>query len=428
MLTAVDVVDETEAEAETGVRLTLGFIPLVDCAPLLVARDKGFARQEGLALTLVRETSWANIRDRVMLGHFDAAHMLGPLPIAATLGIGHVETPMIAPFSLGLGGNAITLSGDLFARLQREGADLASGPSAMGRALAATIRQRSEEGAPPLTLAVVHAFSGHNYELRYWLAAAGIDPDRDLRIVVLPPPFMVEALAEGHIDGFCVGEPWNSLAVQAGLGVIVAAKSSIWRHGPEKVLGLRADFAERAPETLAALLRALHKASEWAERSENHGELAERLAAPDCLAAPAEIVLRALSGRLVRKVGAGAEEIPDFLAFHTGAANFPWESHALWFYSQMARWGQVEFSKSEAERVRRVYRPDLYRAALAGSGVDLPRANAKVEGALAVPTPVASRYGKMVLGPDGFFDGRLFDPDEIEAYVASFGVPPRAVD
>ncbi|MDE3175285.1 MAG: ABC transporter substrate-binding protein [Pseudomonadota bacterium] len=414
--------------SRAGVKLTLGFIPLVDCAPLVVARDKGFASREGLSLSLVRESSWANIRDRVMLGHFDAAHMLGPLPIAASLGVGHAPAPMIAPFSLGLGGNAITVSSDLFAQMRRTGADLDAGPRPMAGALAETIRRRRAAGATALTFAVVHAFSSHNYELRYWLAAAGVDPDRDLRIVVTPPPRMVEALREGGVDGFCVGEPWNSLAVEAGLGVIAATKSAIWRHGPEKVLGLRADFAQRAPEALAALLRALYRAAEWVDRPENHDELAQRLAAPDCLDAPAEIVLRALNGRLVRKAGEAAKATPDFLLFNAGAANFPWESHALWLYSQMARWRQIAFSPADVDIVRRVYRPDLYRAALAGAGVDLPRANAKVEGALPTATPVASRLGAMVLGPDGFFDGRLFDPDRIEAYIASFGAAARAPD
>jgi NitT/TauT family transport system ATP-binding protein len=407
---------EIVGTAKADVRLTLGYIPPVDCATLIVARDNGFARHEGLALSLVKETSWANIRDRVMLGQFDAAHMLGRLPIAATLGIGHPPAPMIAPFSLGLGGDAITVSSELFAHI--EGAP--EGPAEMGRALAQAIARRRRQDAAPLTFGVVHAFSGHNYEHRYWLAAAGVDPDRDARIAVLPPPLMVQALAEGHVDGFCVGELWNSLAVEAGLGVILVTKASIWKHGPEKMLGLRADFAERQPEALAALLRAMHRAAEWAGRADNHDELAGMLATPDCLNTSAEIVLRALSGRLVRKAGEAPQATPDFLVFHASAANFPWESHALWFYSQMARWRQVAFSSAEVDTVRRVYRPDLYRAALAGIGVDLPRANAKVEGALTRPTPVASRLGAVVLGPDGFFDGRLFAPDRIEAYIASF--------
>ena len=292
----------------------------------------------------------------------------------------------------------------------------------MGRALATVIAQRAGKGAAPLVLAVVHPFSGHNYELRYWLASAGVDPDRDVRIIVLPPSFMVDAALEKQVDGFCVGDPWNSLAVEMGAGVIAVTKSALRRSRAEKVLGFRADFAERKPEVLAALLRALYKAAEWAGRAENHAELSHILAASNYLAAPAEIIARSLSGRLVRKGGATAELVPDFLAFHDHAANFPWQSHSLWFYSQMVRWGQIPYSPALALKARQVYRPDLYRAALAGLGVDLPRASAKVEGALKTSTPVASRNGAMLLGPDGFSDGRLFDPEEIEAYLRSFGV------
>jgi ABC-type nitrate/sulfonate/bicarbonate transport system substrate-binding protein len=404
------------------VALTLGFIPLVDCAPLIVAKEKGFAAEEGLALTLTRERSWANIRDRVMLGHFDAAQMLGPMPIASTLGVGHVETPMIAPFSLGLGGNAITVSPAVFAEMEAAGANLAARPAEMGRALENAVFRRRNKGAPPLTLAVVHPFSGHNYELRYWLASAGVDPDYDVRITVLPPSAMVGAVLDRQIDGFCVGEPWNSLAVDAGAGVIIVTKSALWRQGPEKVLGFRADFAERWPERLAALVRALYKAADWTGRDENHGELSRMLAAPTYLGTPADVILRALACRLVKTRGGEPESVPDFLVFHDHAANFPWQSHSLWFYSQMVRWGQVGYSRALAQKARLVYRPDLYRAALASTGIDLPRASAKVEGALKTATPVASRTGAMVLGPDGFFDGRLFDPDEVEAYLESFGV------
>lgn len=409
-------------DERSGVPLTVGFIPLVDCAPLIVAKEKGFAATEGLSLVLARETSWANIRDRVMVGHFDAAHMLGPMPIASTLGLGHVETPMIAPFSLGLGGNAITLSPEIFAAMESVRASLGSGAAEMGRALAEVVVHRAERGQPPFVLAVVHPFSGHNYELRYWLASAGIDPDRDVRIVVLPPPFMVDAALEKQIDGFCVGEPWGSLAVDRGAGVIAVTKSALWRQGPEKVLGFRADFVERKPNVLAALLRAMHNAAEWAGRGENHSELSQMLAAPSYLATDAEVIARSLSGNLVHRIGHPPAFVPDFLTFHAHAANFPWQSHSLWFYSQMVRWNQIGYSPAAAQIARNVYRPDLYRAALAPIGVDLPRASAKVEGALKTQTPVASRNGTMMLGPDGFFDGRLFDPDEIEAYLRLFGV------
>ena len=208
--------------------VVVGFIPLLDCAPLVVALEKGFAAAEGIELTLVRESSWANIRDRVVVGHFDAAHMLGPMAIASTLGIGHLKVPTIAPLSLGLGGNAITVSHSLWDAMARHGARSGADPRSQGNALQLVVRARERENKPPLTFAMVYPFSAHNYELRYWLAACGVDPDRDVRLLVIPPPLLVDAMREGQVDGFCVGEPWNSLAVSVGVGCIVAPTTAIW--------------------------------------------------------------------------------------------------------------------------------------------------------------------------------------------------------
>ena len=397
--------------------LTAGFIPLVDCAPLLVAAKKGFARAQGLRLTLVRETSWANIRDRVSVGHFDAAHMLGPMPIATSLGIGHFDLPMVAPFAFGLGGNAITVSRDLFAAMEACGARLGDGPAEMGGALHEAIARRRTRGEAPLTLAMVFPFSGHNYELRYWLAACGIDPDRDVRLVVLPPPFMAEALRAGHVDGFCVGEPWNSLAVERAEGVIVVTKSALWRNGPEKVLGLQTAFAEREPEAVAALIRALWQATAWAENPANRIELAALLSDTASVAAPVPVVTRALAGEITLKAGTPPTPVENFFVLHEGGANFPWQSHGLWFYSQMVRWGQIAHSPTAAETARQVYRPDIYRAALAGTDADWPTADAKVEGGRAARAAIASQRGELAVGPDGFFDGLRFDPNDIEGYL-----------
>ena len=413
------------ANADDDPRVTLGFMPLVDSAPLIVAQALGFAADEGLQLTLVREISWANIRDRVVVGRFDAAQMLAPMPIASSLGVGPIPTPMAAPLSLGLGGNAVTLSRDLFAAMEAEGASLDDAPRPMGEALARVVARRGAAGEAPLSFAVVHPFSGHNYDLRYWLAAVGIAPERDVRILTLPPSLMSDAIAERQIDGFCAGEPWNSLAVESGAGVIVATKSALWRQGPDKVIGMRADWAERRPKALRALIRALYRAGRWASEPQHRDELAALLAQPAHLDAPAELLRRALEGRLVRRRGEPAKPVSDFLVFNDHAANFPWRSHALWFATQMARWGQIAGSPQDFATAAGVYRPDLYRAALADLGVDLPRASAKIEGALQQPTPVASRNGAMALGPDGFFDGRLFDPDHIADYLAGFAIASR---
>src|ERR1700730_13961691 len=188
-------------------KLILGVIPLLDCASLVVAAERGFAAEEDLELALVRETSWANIRDRVVVVHFDAAHMLGPMTIASTLGVGHVKVPVIAPFALGLGGNAITVSLRLWEQMTSEGVSVESDPGTHAAPLKGGGGGRKRARREPLTFAMVYPFSCHNYELRYWLAAAGIDPDRQVRLVVIPPPFLVDALRAGQIDGFCVGEP-----------------------------------------------------------------------------------------------------------------------------------------------------------------------------------------------------------------------------
>lgn len=404
----------------------VGFIPLVDCAVLVAAAEKGFARAQGLTLELQRDVSWANIRDKANLGHFDCAHMLAGMPIASTLGIGHVTVPMLAPMALGLGGNAIAVSEELWLDMTRAGAVLTDGPMAMGRALKTVVAARVQAGAEPLTFAMVFPFSSHNYELRYWLAAAGIDPDRDVRLVVIPPPLMVESLKAGQIQGFCAGSPWPGLAVQAGLGRIVSSKAEIWQRSPEKVLGVSAAWAETNEETLFALMRALDRAALWSDNPDNHDELAQLLSQPQYVGVDARLILRALRGALLCGPDDSVRHVDDFFVFHRNSANFPWQSHALWFYSQMVRWGQIAASPQAEKLAKSVYRPDLYRRALAPLGVPMPAANAKVEGALERSTPVSSPTGRLFLGPDRFFDGRTFDPDDVAGYLNGFSSAPSS--
>lgn len=405
-------------------RITAGFLPLLDSAILVAAREKGFAAGEGVDLSLVRENSWASIRDRLAVGHFDVAHLLAPMPIAYNLGLSPLAAPTIAPMALGLGGNAVTVSLALWEGLHERGASPGFDPASTGAALAQFIRDGLSRGERRLRFAVVHPHSGHNYELRYWFAARGIDPEADVEIVVVPPPLMSDALAAGRIDGYCVGEPWNTAAVAKGTGRIVTIKAAIWKSSPEKVLGVAASWADARPEGLSALLRALYRASHWCGEAGNAAELASILAGPAYVACPAEWLMPALLGRIATGDGA-VVTVPDFFVTHAKAATFPWKSHALWFYSQMARWGQVEPSPANEAIARDTYRPDLYRAALKSLGVALPGANAKVEGALTGETPVGSAGASLMLGPDGFFDGRVFDPDEVAAYIASSAIRKR---
>jgi NitT/TauT family transport system ATP-binding protein len=375
--------------------LTAGFLPLLDSVLLVLAREKGFAEEEGLDLHLVRETSWANIRDRAAIGHFPIAQMLAPMPIAASLGLTPIATPTIAPVVLGLGNNAVTVSAALWREMEEHGApgDLEAQPAG------AALRQVVANSTRKLRFGVVHQTSSHNYELRYWLAASGIRPDRDIEIVVLPPPLLPDALGAGGIDGYCVGEPWNSIGVANKGAHIVTVKAAIWRSSPDKVIGMRAGWAEQNPEIVAAVIRAIYRAGVWCSDPAHHGEIAEIISGAAYLAAPAEIVGRALSGTF--DTGAGAvRQVPDFFVPHAKAANFPWKSHALWYYAQMARWGEVMPSPANAEIAAGTFRPDVYRAALAPLHVEAPETDFRIESA------------------DGFFDGQVFDPDQLDRYIA----------
>lgn len=375
----------------SNLRITAGFLPLLDSLLLVIAREKGFAASQGIDLALVRETSWANIRDRVAVGHFDVAQMLGPMPIAANLGLSPIDMPLVAPMTLGLGGNAVTVSTALWRRLLDAGAPGNLDPGPVGAAL----RKIVAEGPSRLRFAVTHPYSGHNYELRYWLAASGIAPDREIDIAILPPPLMADALAAGAVDGYCVGEPWNSVGVASGAGRIVTTKSRIWAHSPDKVLGASQNWASHHPEALAALLRALYSASLWCAEATNQAEAAAILSAPAYLDRPSEIVLRGLSGRLELSRGESAR-VPDFFEPSAHSATFPWVTHALWYYSQMTRWGDVPHTPENARRAAATYRPDLYRAAIAPFGAALPTTDRKM------------------LGPEIFFDGSVFDPDTLD--------------
>ncbi|WP_417413270.1 CmpA/NrtA family ABC transporter substrate-binding protein [Hoeflea sp.] len=397
--------------------LSAGFLPLTDSAILIAAKELGFAEAEGIALNLVRETSWANVRDRLAVGQFEISHALAPMPIAANLGLTPFDTRLIAPMALGLGGNAITGSNALLAEMKALGSFEGLGAGDAGRALARVVAARKSSGGRALQFGVVHPFSGHNFELRYWLSASGIIPDVDVDIVILPPPLMADALASGQIDGYCVGEPWNSVGVAKGAGRIITTKSSIWASSPEKVLAVRQDWADENAQTLHALLCALYRSAEWCGQPANHSQLASLLSAPAYLGQSADVILPALDGSIF---GATASsEGRDFFQPHARAATFPWQSHALWFYSQMVRCGYVEHSAANAEMARQSYRPDIYRSVMTSIGVPVPSANSKVEGALKETIAVGASSQFLYLGPDGFFDGEIFDPDQLDAYIAS---------
>jgi two-component system, oxyanion-binding sensor len=393
-------------------RIRAGFIQLVDAALLIVCRELGFAENNDLDLQLVRETSWANVRDRLSVGQFDCAHMLAPLPIAQNLGLSPLRERLIAPFALGLGGNAISVSVEIFAAMRAASDGRLAQPAEAGHALKSVLATRATQGKDKPVFAVVHAYSSHAYELRYWLAACGINPETDVALTIVPPALMADALAAGSIDGFCVGEPWNSVAAAIGVGAVVATKAAIWQSSPEKVVAFRQSWAEANADTVDKLLVALHQSALWASNPENRDELARILSRPDYIGVDEQLLLNSLNGKVQSE-----RPQPDFLLFAERAANFPWQSHAQWFYTQMLRWGQVAHSASHVDIARSTYRPDIYRRALQGQAVALPGASSKVEGDLATSMHLPAHGGKLLMGPDGFFDGVRFDPDDLEDYV-----------
>lgn len=386
-------------------KVHLGFIPLVDSAPFIIAEQKGFFANHGLEVELHKEVSWANIRDRTIYGHFHAAQMLGPMPIAACLGLGHLKVDMIAPMALGLGGNAVTVSTELLANMRAVDPGLTLGdPTNVGRALATCIADRKQQGGDQLVFAVVYPFSAHNYELRYWLAASGIRPDHDVRFTAVPPSQMVAALKEGHIDGFCVGEPWSSLAGQENVGQAIISKSNIWPGCSEKVLGMRADWAEAHPEIVDALIVSLDAACAWCEAPENREELADILSSPDFVGTSAKAISRSLTGNVIEE---GTDSETAFMSFHADAANMPWSGQGLWLYSQMVRWGHVAHSSQGLEVAKAVYRPDIYARALGNTSPVLAKAMAQE---------------KTNFFSGRFYDGCSFDPTDVEKYLSSLEV------
>lgn len=390
--------------------VTLGIVPLTDAALPAVVAAKGFDRAEGIRVELAVEFSWAAIRDKVCFGALDAAHMLAGIPLAATVGADQIEIPMVAPMALGLNGNAITVSNALFSAMSdADPAAMADPRRLSARALAKVVRARRDAGLPMLRFAMVFPFSCHNYELRFWLASAGIDPDRDVSIVVVPPPKTAEFLEQGMIDGYCVGEPWNIMAAWRGVGHIVTTKYDIWNNSPEKVLGLCQSWAESNRGAVEALVRALYAASRWADAPENRREVAAILSRTGVPNVPEEVLAISLCDDWPDEVAARGLPCPDYHVFHRFAATFPWQSHARWILAQMQRWGQVPASVDVADVARRVYRPDIYRDALAPLPVAVPDIDDKAEGTHPEAYEIETGRGQLLLGPDRFFDGTRFD-------------------
>jgi two-component system, oxyanion-binding sensor len=386
----------------------LGFLPLVDAALPILARELGYAEEEGIELRLIRDMSWATVQDRLLYGHSDAAHMVAPLAIATTLGLGRPAASLSVPFVLGLNGNAITLRPELAAKITEVGRP--GNIKEIGAQLRALANEAKALGKP-LRLGVVHRYSSHNYMLRYWLMRCGIDPNADVEIVTIAPPFAADALEAMEVDGICVGAPWNSVAVERGVGVVVATTSQIWRRGVEKALAMRTDWMEAESALAHRLIRALYRAGIAFIDPARIEQIGEILSRPEYLDGSAEAIKRVTQDYVLFAKGFEPVQIPDFMFQHREAANFPWVSQAAWLYAQMVEAKHVMPNAADYVAAQGVFRPDVYRSALGPMGVPLPGASSKLEGGISGPTGVGSIQGRLILGTDSFFDGQSFDPE-----------------
>ncbi|VCU71124.1 Nitrate transport protein NrtA precursor [Pigmentiphaga humi] len=361
-------------------RLRVGFIALTDCAPLVIAVARGYDRKYGLEIVLERQPSWAAVRDKLLSGELDAAHALYGLGYGVQLGVGGPQHDMAMLMSLNQGGQAITLARALAPRV-RSGAQLAR-----------LVRASAER----YTFAHTFPTGSHAMLLYYWLAVHGIDPLRDIRSVVIPPPQMAEHLRRGEVDGYCVGEPWNALAQSQGKGYTIALTSEVWRDHPEKVLACTRDFADRHPHAARALIMALLEACRYLDVPANREEAASWLALPDYVDAPRDVIAaRLLPGR---DPHAG---VPGIRFFADGEANYPYLSDGMWLLTQYRRWGMLRAAPDYAGVARAVNRLDLYREAAAQLGIAAPAG--------------PSRSSMLI-------DGKVWDGSAPAAYADSFAI------
>ncbi|WP_417628404.1 CmpA/NrtA family ABC transporter substrate-binding protein [Pararhodobacter aggregans] len=405
--------------------LTFGFIKLTDMAPLAIALERGYFAEEGLEITLEAQANWRVLRDGVLSGTLQGAQMLAAQPLAAGIGYGS-DAQIVTPFSMGLNGNGITVSTEVWDRMRPHVPSLPDGrpQHPIGAQTLAPVVQAFRAQGRRFEMGMVYPFSTHNYELRYWLAAGGLHPGlyapedasgqigADVFLSVTPPPQMPATMAAGAIHGYCVGEPWNQAAVQRGIGVSVITDYEIWPNNPEKVFALRADFVEAYPNTTRAIVRALIRAAMWldADDNANRAEAAEILSRPAYVGAEAGIIAASMTGTFEYEPG-DVRAVPDFNVFFRYNATYPYYSDAIWYLTQMRRWGQIAEARDDAwyhEVAARVYRPDIY----------LDAAQSLIDEGLAAATDFP-------FGSDGYrdpvtlLDGIPYDGRSPNAYIDS---------
>jgi len=376
LLSSVAYSAETEMLDVEKDELKFGFIKLTDMAPLAVAYEKGYFEDEGLYVTLEPQANWKVLLDRVITGELDGAHMLAGQPLAATIGFG-TEAHIVTPFSMDLNGNGITVSNEIWA-MMKENIPHENGKPVhpiKADALKPVVEQFKEEGKP-FNMGMVFPVSTHNYELRYWLASGGIHPGfysetdvsgqimADALLSVTPPPQMPATLEAGTIYGYCVGEPWNQQAVFKGIGVPVITDYELWKNNPEKVFGLTKAFTEENPNTTLAIVKAMIRAAKWLDENDNANrmEAVEILSRSEYVGADAEVIANSMTGTFEYEKG-DKRDVPDFNVFYRYFATYPYYSDAIWYLTQMRRWGQISEHKDDGwydEVARSVYLPGIY--------------------------------------------------------------------
>ena len=356
--------------------LKFGFIKLTDMAPLAIAYEKGYFEDEGLFVTLEPQANWKVLLDRVIDGELDGAHMLAGQPLAATIGFG-TKAHVITPFSMDLNGNGITVSNEIWAQMKENIPHEDGKPvhPISASALKPVVEKYIADGKP-FNMGMVFPVSTHNYELRYWLAAGGLKPgyyspenvsgqiDADVLLSVTPPPQMPATLEAGTIYGYCVGEPWNQQAVFKGIGVPVITDYEIWKNNPEKVFGITKEFSEKYPNTTLALTKALIRAAIWLDENDNANrpEAVEILSRSEYVGADYEVIANSMTGFFEYEKG-DRREAPDFNVFFRYNATYPFYSDAIWYLTQMRRWGQIAEAKPDSwydEVAKDVYKPEIY--------------------------------------------------------------------
>lgn len=374
----------------TGTALNCGYVALVDCAPLVIAKELGFASEEGLDLNLVRQPSWSALRDMLALGHLDAAQMLAPMPVAMSIGLGGLPAPIDTLMVLSVNGTVFGASDALAAEL---------GPLLFGDAHALLAAIAARKGKP-LRIGVPFHYAMHRLLLSYWTATM---PALTIEEITVPPPRMADAVADGHVDAFWVGEPWGSVAVQRSVAQLMMTGRDVWKFAPEKVLAARHDWVDDNGDTVRRLMRAVFRAAKWLDARQNKPLAIEILGRSEHLNLSPDLIDPAVTGHLTPRTGEPPVAVTQFLQFHNHAANFPWRSQAAWIAQQLGA------DADGIARAKACFRSDLYRQNLESIGADLPGASEKVEGSLRFETAVASTRGHMILAPDAFFDGRTFD-------------------